>query len=95
MGDDLSKLPVVIGLSRKASGIIRQNLFLSLGMVAILIPATPFGLVGIGITVVFHQGSTLVVVANALRLLAYRRGVGDTTPRATFKPTSAAPGSEK
>ena len=33
MGDDLTKLPVIIGLSRKASGIIRQNLYLSLGMV--------------------------------------------------------------
>ena len=72
MGDDLSKLPVVIGLSRKASGIIRQNLFLSLGMVAFLVPATLIGFVGIGPAVVFHEGSTLVVVANALRLLAYR-----------------------
>ena len=72
MGDDLAKLPVVIGLSRKASGIIRQNLYLSLGMVAFLIPATLVGFVGIGPAVVFHEGSTLVVVANALRLLGYR-----------------------
>jgi Cd2+/Zn2+-exporting ATPase len=74
MGDDLSKLPVVIGLSRKGSGIIRQNLFLSLGMVAFLIPATLLGYMGIGPAVVLHEGSTLVVVANALRLLAYRPG---------------------
>ncbi|MGN6693566.1 MAG: heavy metal translocating P-type ATPase [Aquihabitans sp.] len=72
MGDDLAKLPVVIGLSRKGSGIIRQNLFLSLGMVAFLIPATLVGVVGIGPAVVLHEGSTLVVVANALRLLGYR-----------------------
>ena len=73
MGDDLAKLPVVIGLSRKASGIIRQNLFLSLGMVAFLVPATLVGFFGIGLAVVFHEGSTLVVVANALRLLGYGR----------------------
>ena len=73
MGDDLAKLPVVIGLSRQASRIIRQNLYLSLGMVAFLIPATIVGFVGIGPAVVFHEGSTLVVVANALRLLAYRK----------------------
>ena len=73
MGDDLAKLPVVIGLSRTASRIIRQNLYLSLGMVAFLIPATIIGFVGIGPAVVFHEGSTLVVVANALRLLAYRK----------------------
>jgi len=72
MGDDLAKLPVVIGLSRKASRVIRQNLYLSLGMVAFLIPATIVGFVGIGPAVVFHEGSTLVVVANALRLLRYR-----------------------
>lgn len=79
MGDDLAKLPVVIGLSHKASGIIRQNLYLSLGMVAFLIPATIVGFVGIGPAVVFHEGSTLVVVANALRLLAYRTRT-NTTP---------------
>ncbi len=72
MGDDLTKLPTVIGLSRKASRTIRQNLYISLGMVAVLIPATLAGVVGIGPAVVFHEGSTLVVVANALRLLAYR-----------------------
>jgi Zn2+/Cd2+-exporting ATPase len=40
-------------------------------MVALLVPATLFGL-QLGVTVVFHEGSTLLVVANALRLLAYR-----------------------
>jgi Cd2+/Zn2+-exporting ATPase len=83
MGDDLSKLPVVIGLSRKASGIIRQNLFLSLGMVAFLIPATLVGYVGIGPAVVMHEGSTLVVVANALRLLGYRARHPQSAPAAT------------
>jgi Cd2+/Zn2+-exporting ATPase len=40
-------------------------------MVAFLIPATIVGVVGIGPAVIFHEGSNLVVVANALRLLAY------------------------
>ena len=73
MGDDLAKLPLIMGLSRKASGIIRQNLYISLGMVCFLIPATIIGFVGIGPAVIFHEGSTLVVVSNALRLLAYRK----------------------
>ena len=71
MADDLSHLPFAVGLSRKTSWIIKQNLWVSLGMVAVLIPATLFGL-KIGAAVVFHEGSTLLVVANALRLLAYR-----------------------
>ena len=71
MGDDLARLPFVIGLSRSTSRIIRQNLWISLGMVAVLVPATLLGL-QLGVAVVFHEGSTLLVVANALRLLAYR-----------------------
>lgn len=71
MGDELSRLPFVIGLSRQATRTIKQNLWISLGMVAVLVPATLFGL-QLGAAVVFHEGSTLLVVANALRLLAYR-----------------------
>ncbi len=71
MADDLRHLPFAVGLSRQTSRIIKQNLWASLGMVAFLIPATLFGL-KIGAAVVFHEGSTLLVVANALRLLAYR-----------------------
>jgi Cd2+/Zn2+-exporting ATPase len=71
MGDKLDRLPFVIGLSRNTSRIIKQNLWISLGMVAVLVPATLFGL-QLGAAVIFHEGSTLVVVANALRLLAYR-----------------------
>ncbi|MDZ3831967.1 MAG: heavy metal translocating P-type ATPase [Sphingopyxis sp.] len=71
MADDLAHLPFAIGLSRQTRRIIRQNLVVSLGVVAVLVPATIFGL-GIGLAVAAHEGSTLVVVANALRLLAYR-----------------------
>ena len=71
MADDLAQLPFAVGLSRSSSRIIRQNLWVSLGVVVLLIPATIFGL-GIATAVLFHEGSTLVVVANALRLLAYK-----------------------
>ena len=71
MADDLQTLPFAVGLSRKTSRIIRLNLWFSLGVVALLIPATLFGL-GIGPAVLVHEGSTLVVVANALRLLAFK-----------------------
>jgi len=74
MADDLAKLPFAVGLSRQTRGIIRQNLWMSLGMVAFLVPATLLGL-GIGPAVALHEGSTLVVVFNALRLLAYREPV--------------------
>ena len=72
MADKLETLPFAIGLSRKAKSIIKQNLWVSLGIVAILIPSTILGLANIGIAVLIHEGSTLVVVFNALRLLAYK-----------------------
>ena len=73
MADKLETLPFAIGLSRKAKAIIKQNLWISLGVVALLIPATILSWANIGIAVAFHEGSTLVVVANALRLLAYKK----------------------
>lgn len=71
MADKLDNLPFAIGLSRKAKSIIKQNLIISLGMVAILVPLTMMGTIAIGPAVVFHEGSTLIVVLNALRLLRY------------------------
>ena len=71
MADDLNHLPFAVGLSRQTSRIIRQNLWLSLGMVAFLVPATILGL-RLGPAVLLHEGSTLLVVLNALRLLGYQ-----------------------
>lgn len=72
MADNLDHLPLAIGLSRATRRIIQQNLWVSLGMVAFLVPATILGL-NIGSAVALHEGSTLVVVFNALRLLAYKQ----------------------
>ena len=72
MADKLGTLPFAIGLSRKSKGIIQQNLWISLGIVALLIPLTISGIATIGPAVLVHEGSTLVVVFNALRLLAYK-----------------------
>ncbi len=73
MSDDVSKLPFAVGLSRQARTIIRQNLWISLGVIALLVPSTLFGFARLGVAVIFHEGSTLIVVANALRLLRYKR----------------------
>jgi Cd2+/Zn2+-exporting ATPase len=72
MGDDLARLPFAVGLSRAASKVIRQNLYVSLAVIALLILATTTGVFGIGPAVLVHEGSTLVVLANALRLLAFK-----------------------
>ena len=58
-------------MSRRARAIIRQNLYLSLGVIGLLILATTTGMFGIGAAVLVHEGSTLVVIANAMRLLVF------------------------
>ena len=73
MSDDLGRVPFAVRLSRATSRIIRQNLIASLAVVVFLIIATFVGL-NIGAVVLIHEGSTLIVVGNALRLLAFERG---------------------
>ena len=73
MGNKLDTLPFAIGLSRKTRSIIKQNIWISLGVVVLLIPATIMGLANMGVAVVIHEGSTLVVVFNALRLLRFKK----------------------
>ncbi|MCT2279907.1 cation-translocating P-type ATPase [Micromonospora aurantiaca] len=69
MADDLSKLPAAVGLGRRSRRVIRQNLAVALCVIAVLLPAAVLGIAGIGAAIVVHEGSTLAVVANALRLL--------------------------
>lgn len=72
MADDLGKLPFALGLSRKGAGIIKQNLAISVGVIALLIVTSVVGLVQFSGAVVLHEGSTVLVVLNALRLLGYK-----------------------
>ena len=72
MADDLGMLPFAVGLGRATRAIIIQNLAIALGVIGLLIVASVTGLVSIGLAIIFHEGSTLVVVANALRLLGYQ-----------------------
>jgi Cd2+/Zn2+-exporting ATPase len=71
MADDLSRLPFAIALSRAAHTVTQQNLWAAFGVVALLIPATLFGLASMGIAVLIHEGATVLVVLNALRLLRF------------------------
>lgn len=90
MADDLCKLPVAVGLSRKTRKIIRQNIFISLGMIAMLVPIVLMGHAGMGVAVLLHEGSTLVVVLNALRLLGYRHPGTSQSERASLTMATAS-----
>jgi Cd2+/Zn2+-exporting ATPase len=72
MGDDLARFPGALAHARRARTIIRQNLTFAFGVMAILMLFTIFGNLALPLGVVGHEGSTLVVVANGLRLLVRR-----------------------
>lgn len=73
MADDLSNLPFAVGLGRSTRSLTIQNLVIALGVILFLIGAALFGLVGLGFTVIIHEGSTIAVALNALRLLRYKQ----------------------
>ncbi|MCO6453512.1 MAG: cadmium-translocating P-type ATPase [Caldilineales bacterium] len=72
MADDLGKLPFAVGLSQASRRIIFQNLIIALGVILLLVTTSVFGLVQLSGAVILHEGSTIIVVMNALRLLRYQ-----------------------
>jgi len=72
MADDLGQLPFAVGLSRASRRIILQNLAIALLVIGFLILSSVLGWLELSGTVVLHEGSTILVVLNALRLLRYR-----------------------
>jgi Cd2+/Zn2+-exporting ATPase len=69
MHDRLENFLAAFRLSQRARTIIRQNLVISLGTVVVLVTFAMFGKIPLPIGVVGHEGSTVVVVMNSLRLL--------------------------
>jgi Cd2+/Zn2+-exporting ATPase len=69
MHDRLENFLAAFRLSQRASRIIRQNLFISLGTVVVLVGFALAGSIPLPVGVVGHEGSTVVVVMNSLRLL--------------------------
>jgi Cd2+/Zn2+-exporting ATPase len=72
MADDLRHLPHAIALARQTQRIILQNLVFAFGMMALLIIGTFFASLRLPVAVLGHEGSTVLVILNGLRLLAYR-----------------------
>lgn len=73
MADDIGKVPWLIGHSRRAMAIIRQNIGISLATKAIFVGLTAFGMASMWGAIAADVGVSLLVVANALRLLSSHR----------------------
>ena len=69
MNDRLDAFLVAYELSRRTEAVIRQNLAIALGTVVLMVGASLFGVVPLALGVAAHEGSTVLVVLNSLRLL--------------------------
>lgn len=72
MSDDLSKLPWLVRHSRRALGVIRQNIAFALGVKAVFVALTFLGHSSMWGAIAADTGASLAVVANGLRLLRAR-----------------------
>jgi len=72
MANDLDRLAWVVRLSRKARRVMVQNLVFSLGVILVLVVGALGWNIPLTLGVVAHEGSTLLVCLNGLRLLASR-----------------------
>ncbi|MCO8123340.1 heavy metal translocating P-type ATPase [Stieleria sp. TO1_6] len=70
MSDDLSKLPWLIGHSRRTLAIIRQNIWFSLAIKALFVVLTLMGMASLWAAIAADMGASLLVIANGLRLLS-------------------------
>jgi Cd2+/Zn2+-exporting ATPase len=69
MHDRIENVPAALRLSRRARAIIRQNLVVSVGAVILLVAGALLQRINLSLGVVGHEGSTVLVVLNGLRLL--------------------------
>ncbi|NLH66329.1 MAG: cadmium-translocating P-type ATPase [Candidatus Microthrix parvicella] len=67
MGEDLRHLPHTLTHARRARSIMLQNVGLSLGLIAILIPLAAFGVLGLAAVVLVHEVAEIFVIGNGVR----------------------------
>jgi len=72
MGDDIGKIPYVVGLGRKTRRTLTVNLAIAFGAIALMVGTILLRGIPLPLAVVGHEGSTVVVSLNGLRLLAFR-----------------------
>jgi cation-transporting P-type ATPase J len=70
--DDLSALPSVIELSRRARRVVKQNLAIAATVIVVLVTVDLLGTLPLPLGVLGHEGSTVLVALNGLRLLSKR-----------------------
>ncbi|WP_338786773.1 heavy metal translocating P-type ATPase [Metabacillus sp. FJAT-53654] len=69
MKNELSKLTKAVKLSKKMNRIVKQNIVFSMAVIALLICSNFIQVLDLPLGVIGHEGSTILVILNGLRLL--------------------------
>ena len=69
MQNDLTRITYAIKLSRKMQRIVKQNIFFSIAVIVLLIISNFMQVVDLPLGVIGHEGSTILVILNGLRML--------------------------
>ncbi|MHB1382807.1 MAG: heavy metal translocating P-type ATPase [Bellilinea sp.] len=75
MADEIERIPQIIGLSRSALRVIRQNVIFSMSMNVLSVVLGGFGIIGPVVGALMHEASALPVLANSARLINDRKSV--------------------
>lgn len=70
--DDLEQIPFSLGISNNTRHIVMQNIVFSISVIALLILSNLMQVINLPLGVIGHEGSTILVILNSLRLLRYR-----------------------
>lgn len=70
--DDLLQIPFSLGISNKTERLVMQNIIFSITVIVLLIISNLFQAISLPIGVIGHEGSTILVILNSLRLLRYK-----------------------
>jgi Cd2+/Zn2+-exporting ATPase len=97
MNDRLENFLTAFRLSQRARSVIRQNLVISLGTVAVLVTFALLGRIPLTLGVIGHEGSTVIVVMNSLRLLLRQKEAPGPASGANggVRPQTARTGTQK
>ncbi len=70
--DDLEQIPFSLSISKKTRQIVMQNITFSIAVIALLIVTNLLQIINLPLGVIGHEGSTILVILNSLRLLGYK-----------------------
>ena len=91
MSDELERVPWLVSHAKRTLAVIRQNIIFSIGIKALFMILTLLGIASLWGAIAADVGATLLVVANALRLLREHRGTDENSMNNTLDPKNSSP----